>query len=331
MTTNRQTTAVGLMLCSVLGYSLLPLLVDFSGDWGSVALVTGMWTLAYACVNAGVARWLSRRDGTGVSSRQLIREIPWWAYTVAFVAAFQWVFFAWSARLTETAVTTMVFECWPVLFLLGRKKFAPGADKQPVTAGDVTFVVVAAVGLLLVVFSNASDSNASVSLWGPVVAGVALVITASELVVNIKISEVVAGRLSPHSRGGDARLKTCVSATQTAVVRAAASAPLLIVGAAQAGSVGNVSVSALAFGVGIGVVHGITRVFFQGANHVSRSDLINSISYGVPALALVWLWIFTEVAVAEPAMFIAGVAVIVGANATIHLPSLNGSQATATT
>ncbi len=316
---NRQPTAVVLMLVSVLVYSLLPLLVDVFGDWGSVALVTGMWTLSYACVNGCVARWLSRRDGTGVSFRQLIREIPWWAYMVAFVAAFQWVFFAWSARLTETAVTTMIFECWPVLFLLGRKKFAPGADKQPVTAGDVTFVVVAAVGLLLVVFSNTSDSNASVSLWGPVVAGVALVIAAGAPIVNIKTSEEVAGMLSSHSRGGDARLKTCVSALQDAVARGAASVPLLIVGAAQAGSVDNVPVSALAVGFGIGVVHGITRVFFLGANHLSRSDLINSIYYGVPVLGLMWLWALTDVTIAEPSMFFVGVTGVVAVNIAIHL------------
>ena len=328
MTTNRQTTAVGLMLCSVLGYSLLPLLVDLSGDWGSIALVVGMWTLVFGCVSGGASRWLNPHKDIGVW--RLIREIPWWAYTVMFVGTFQWVFFAWSTRLTETAITTMIFESWPVLFLLGRKKFAPGADKQPVSAGDVTLTVVAAVGLSLVVFSNTSDTTASVSLWGPVVAGVASVLLASEVVVNIKTSEVVAGRLSPHSRSAvsDAQLKTRVGVLQIAVARAAASVPLLIIGAAQAGSVDNVSVSALVFGVGLGVVNGITVVLFQGANHVSRSDLINSISYAVPVLGLLWLWVFTDITIAQPVMFIAGVAVIVGANATIHLPRLNGSQAT---
>ena len=330
-TGNRQTTAVGLMLGSVLGHSLLPLLVDLSGDRGSVALVVGMWTLVFSCGHGAAARWLGRDDGSGVSSKRLLREIPWWAYTISFVAAFQWVFFAWSARLTETAVTTMIVECWVLLFLLGRKTFAAGDGKQTVSVTGIGLAVVAVVGLGLVVFSNASDSNVSVSLWGPVLAVVALVLTSTSLVVNIKTSEVVAGRLAPYVRGGDARLKTRVSTTQTGVARAAAGVTLLVVGTVQAGSVGNVPVSALMFGVGLGVVHSPAAVFFLAANHSSRSDLVNSIFYATPVLGLLWLWVFTEVTINEPAMFIAGVAVIVGANATIHLPSLNGSQATATT
>ena len=328
MTGNRQTTAVGLMLGSVLGFSLLALFVDFSGDWGPVALVTGIWTLSYACVNGGVAHWLSRNDRNQVSSWRLIREIPCWAYTVAFVGTLQWVFFAWSARLTETAVTTMIVECWTVLFLLGRKKFAPGADKQSVSAVDVTLTIAAGVGLGLVIFSNASDLNVSVSLWGPVVAGVALVVAASDAIVNIKIGEVVADRLSPlrsHDIVRNAQLKIRVGVLQDAVARIAASVPLLIGGAFQVGRVGDISVSALTFGVGVGVIHSFAAVFFLAGNHLSHSDLINSIHYGSPVLALLWLWLFTEVTINEPAMFIAGVVVIVCANATIHLPRTNGS------
>ena len=319
---NRPTKAVALMLGSVLGYSLLPLLVDLSGEWGSVAFVTGMWTLAYTCVCGGAAHYLSRRDGSGVSARSLVREIPWWAYMVAYIGAFQWVFFVWSARLTETAVTTIIFEFWPVLFLLGRKTFAVGHGKRPVSAGEVALTVVAGIGVSLVVLSNASDSDMSVALWGPVLAVIALVIVGCGRVVNIKVSEVVALRLSSslsRSAGDDPLLKIRVGALQDAVARSAASVMLLTVGGVQAFSDGSIPVSALVFGLVLGVVHGVANLFFLGANHSSGTDLINNIYYGVPVLALVWLWAFTEVSIAEPSMFLVGVTGVVAVNMALHL------------
>ena len=57
-----QTVGVVLMLLSVLTYPLLLPLVDLSGEWGSAALATGMWSVAYTCVCAGAVHVHARRQ-----------------------------------------------------------------------------------------------------------------------------------------------------------------------------------------------------------------------------------------------------------------------------
>ena len=181
---------------------------------------------------------MGRQDGARVKVLDLLLRIPWWAYAAAFIAAFQWVFFAWSSRLTETAVTTVVFEFWPVLFLVGRRVFPPPRGKQPVTVGDVTLVVIAAVGLSLVIFSEGAASSSSASGAGVALVALALVIAAGERIVHLRSGEIVVDdlRQTKGSSGGpeaEARAKTRIGAIQNVVARGAASVVLLTIGSVQ--------------------------------------------------------------------------------------------------
>ena len=320
----QQSRAVALMLAAVLGYSLLPLLVDLSGDWGSIPLVTGTWALAHTLINAAAARRWGRQDGTGIKTVALLRRIPWWAYATAFVAAFQWVFFAWSSRLTETAVTTVIFEFWPILFLAGRRVFPAPSGKRPVTAGDVALVVIAAVGLSLVIFSDGSGES-SASIAGVALAALALVIAAGERIVHLRSGELVAGELCGSGTAGelprsDALAKTRIGAMQNVVARGAASVSLLAVGSVQVITIGDgIPFIALAAGLGLGVVHAVSGLTFTYANHLSETDTINSIYFAVPALALLWLWALTDVTVANLPLFVSGVVGVLAVNMVIHL------------
>ena len=295
-TRSTQTRAVAVMLGAVVGYSLLPLLVDFSGEWGTVALITGAWTLAHSTVNAIAVRRWGRREESAIKVLALVRRIPWWAYATAFVAAFQWVFFAWSSRLAETAVTTVIYEFWPILFLVGRRASPAARSKQPVTAGDVLLVAVAAVGLSLVIFSDGSASGAGTSAAGIALAGLALVIAAGERMVHLASGEIVVGRSRresdpPLEPAAQARAQTRVGALQNVVARGTASVILLAVGAIQlVGSDNGVPFAAIALGLGLGVLHASSGLSFTYANHLSRTDTINSLYFAVPALALLWLW-----------------------------------------
>ena len=320
-----QTRAVILMLAAVVGYSLLPVLVDFSGEWGSVALVTGAWTLSHSTVNAVAVRRWGRFDAEGPNVVGLMRRIPWWAYVTAFVAAFQWVFFAWSSRLTETAVTTVIFEFWPILFLAGRRAFPAPDGKRPVTGSDMTLVAVAAAGLSLVIFSDGSASGVSTSAGGLALAGLALIIAAGERIVHLLSGEIVIGKSRPNTElprqpTEQARAQTRVGALQNVVARGAASVVLLVVGSIQIlGSGDGISLAALALGFGLGVVHALSGLTFTFANHLSRTDTINSIYFAVPAFALLWLWALTDVTVANPALFVSGGIGVLVVNMVIHL------------
>lgn len=312
------------MLVAVLGYSLLPLMVDLSGDWGSVALVTGAWAFTHSIVNAAAAhRWRSG-DGLGVRSSVMIRRIPWWAYATAFVAAFQWVFFAWSSRLTETAITTLIFEFWPVLFLVGRRVFPAPDGKRPMTLSDAVLVGAAFIGLSLVIFGNNAGSASSASWVGAALAAMALIIAAGERIVHLRSGEIVAEALRPSERtesvsaSTDARTRTRAGALQNVVARGSASVLLLGLGAIEAAG-GGVSLAAIGIGVGLGAVHSVSGLMFTFANHLSDTDTINSIYFAVPTLALLWLWGLTEVNLSHPASFVAGGMGVLVINMVIHL------------
>ena len=136
---NSQTPALVFMLLAVLSYSLLPLLVEVAVSRGSLLAATGVWMGSDAVARLGFVgvvgakyfqpshntpgSWLRR--GGRVVNRGVgwigicLKSAPRAAVAIMFVTTFQWVFFAWSARLVEVAVTTIIYEFWPVLFLLG--------------------------------------------------------------------------------------------------------------------------------------------------------------------------------------------------------------------
>ena len=325
-----QMRSVRLMIAAVLGYSLLPLLVDFSGNWGSLALVTGTWAGIHSLVNAAAARRWHQQSSIQLGPVALWRMIPWWAHVAALAAAFQWVFFAWASRLTETAVATIIFEFWPVVFLLGGRVLPPPISKLPVRTRDVLLVGAASVGLVLVILSERSAS--STAMTGIILATVALAISVVELRVFLRSSERVAASLmaadSPAESAADiARARSLIGSLQTCTARGAAAVLLIALGLVQShGSGFGPMLSAAAAGLVLGAVHAVSGLAFTFANNLSDSDTINSFAVAVPALALLWLWLLTDVTVRNPALFVFGAIGVFGVNAVLHLRSLQHSR-----
>ena len=310
----RQRRAVAMMAAVVAAHSLLPLLVDLSGGHGSVMLVTGSWLTAYSLPAAAVA--LRQNARQPMSALQLAACVPWWTWPIAVAGAFQWVLFAWATRHSETAVATVIYEMWPIVFLAARSSRWARSRKQPASGGDVALFCVAAAGLTLVVFS--SSPTGATSWFGIALALASLTLASAGVVVFVRVGEVVADRLS---RPDDDILKTRTGALHDAATRAPIGALLLIAGFWQEsgpGSEANVS-RALIAGVVLGVLHGVSTIGFGWANHLSSTDLVNSLYFAVPVLALGWLWLFTDVTVADSAMFVAGAAGVLAANTAIHL------------
>lgn len=341
--------------------SLVPMLVDFSGAWGSVALVTGVWLSAYAVTLAALAQRVSRRGlrewrprivGTqaGPSIRRLIEarrveiygaELPLWLLAGSFCGAFQWVFFAWSARHVETAITTVVFEMWPVGFLLVRalvQRLASNeTDKHWIRATDFLFVGAAGAGFALVIFSGRDPLN--VDTHSLPVLGVLLAVVALGLATMGRVVSVTAGeKATTQTRSGEhdspsdwdvVLSKASHSTVLVAAARVLAVVVLLPIGAVEIMFGGpRPSAVALAAGVGLGVVHALGSWFFLLANHASRSDTINSLGYGIPVLAVGWLWLFTDVALPDKPLFWAGVIGVVAVNMVLHLdPEGSGADA----
>ena len=341
--------------------SLVPMLVDLSGAWGSVALVTGVWLSAYAATLAALAQRVSRRGlrewrpriagvQAGPRVRRLIEargveiygaELPLWLLAGSFCGAFQWVFFAWSSRYVETAITTVVFEMWPVGFLLVRslvqRLASSETDKRRISAMDFLFVGTAGAGFALVVFSGrdplAGDTH-SFPVLGVLLAVVALVLATTGRVVSVTAGEKATTETGDRERDapfgwGVVLAKAGRSTVLVAAARVLAVVVLLPVGAVEIMLGGpRPSAVALAAGAGLGVVHALGSWFFLLANHASRSDTINSFAYGIPVLAVGWLWVFTDVALSDQSLFWAGVIGVVAVNMVLHLdPEGSGTDA----
>ena len=353
---NSQTPALVFMLLAVLSYSLLPFLVEVAVSRGSLLMATGTWLGSTAVARLGFVgvvgakyfRPNQNQDTAGSRLRRCgqvihrgvswigvcLKTVPRAALVIMFFTTFQWAFFAWSARLVEVAVTTIIYEFWPVLFLLGRRFVVAKTDravstKRQVPLSDLFLAVVAGVGLAFVIFSEQGDTTSSYAgspLAGIGLAFIALSLTGVGAVTNITVGERndrLPKLLPSSSQKQSSRLETlskvCLSVSVSAAPRMVAATILIGAGTAQIiRGGGSLSWSGVGVGVLLGVAQGVASGTFIAANHLSRSDLINTLYYGVPIVALGWLWLFTEVTVANPTMFLLGVAIIVGTNGALQ-------------
>ena len=317
----QQARAVTFMIAGLLGYSLIPLVIDVWADFDSIAVLVGCWALIYGAIGIIAAYILQLKLDVGLPARTVLNKTPWWVYVVTFFGALQWVFFAWSSHLTETAVTTVIFESWPILVLVGRWSFKTASGKKRVTFSDITLVAVAGVGLILVILSESVSDADSLSVAGVVLAILGSVTVAASIVAVLSGGEIAAERLEALGNGGlgseeQSALRTRASALSRGTMWVAAGSGLLIF-AIFSPSVFSLQV--LAVGVFLGALHGVSSFAFTYANHLSHSDTINSLYYLVPALALGWLWTLTDVTVADPQLFVAGAVGVIAINMVIHL------------
>ena len=354
---NSQARALCSMLLAVGLYSLMPLLLDSAG-WAPVALLTGFLMVAQSVTvlalapimgaNAVPAAAQAKRLSV-LGGWRLVRAcwdtVPWLVRVAMFVASLQWVFFAWSVRLIDAAVTTVVFEFWPALFLVigplirrvwsGRSDVS-GPIKALTSPMDLVLVVLAATGLALVVASEGSASGSAPDRGGElgiILAGVALMLATLGAVVQITVGEQprlrrrAADNLKARAPGGSdwegpSELVLRVSLTGVAQVLPRLAAGLIAIIWSLLDVVGDgsgLSTAAIAAGVGIGLIWGCAEPLFWLANHLSRSDTINSLYYGVPVAALTWLWLGTDLNIENVSMFLAGVTGVVAVNMALHL------------
>lgn len=182
---------------------------------------------------------------------------------------------------------------------------------------------------MLVIFSehitggSSSRGNLSSSIIGVVLATIALLLASSGVIAGITFGEHASQRLKGligESDQSQFLAKYSTSNLAEALPRIVAGVIALGWGVAESVSNGEaLSWTAVGIGVSLGVVHGVASSTFVAANHLSRSDTINSLYYGMPVVSIVWLWSITEVEIGDIPMFISGAVGIVAANMVLHL------------
>ncbi len=361
-------SGIRLMLFALLLYSFLPLLIELSGSWASVAFITGFWMVFQALTNlittgivsSKLLRLIPATTHSSNTNQEMLRtptpstaakpmtvwtwllncmgELRLWVLLFSFLSAYRWVFFAWSARRIEIAVTTIVIEFWPIIFLIGRgiiharsESRANDANRGKARASvtDVVLMAIAAGGLMMVIFSehvtdgSSGSGTLSASITGIFLAVVALLLASTGVIAGITFGEHASQRLRGLIGDSDYShflAKYSTSNLAEALPRLVAGVLTITWGIAESSvNDGTLSWTAVGIGASLGVLHGVASSAFVAANHLSYSDTVNSLYYGMPVVSLAWLWIFAEVVVGDVTMFLAGSVGIVAVNMVMHL------------
>ena len=88
----QQARAVMFMIGGLIGYSLIPLVIDEWGDVDSIAALVGYWALTYGAIGIVAAYILGLKLHLDLSAMTVLNKTPWWVYVVTFFGALQWVF-----------------------------------------------------------------------------------------------------------------------------------------------------------------------------------------------------------------------------------------------
>ena len=315
------------MVLSGLCYSIVPLLlVTFSGEdfpffFNATYRIGG--TIGGIIVVCWVYRALSlgMQDLKTIGSHLRRKDIfivitPYFSYTA----------FAWSASLVDVAITTIMLEIWPVLFIIFTARLLEKENRfRPTSATQLTLVLLGFLGFGFVVLSqvNGLELSGGSVFWGTILAILAAFM-ASATAYNYRWAFNLKNELSSveiEGEGDNVLLFFCLMLAFTIGSFTSAIANLFL-GIAFETSGEFPSWNWLEI-LGIVVIGGILLdaggTIFNRTAHLKTSNLgINAIGYGTPVFALGWLYLFSQANVAQPDYLFIGAATIISANLVLN-------------
>lgn len=313
-----------LMLCGCLCYSWVPAAIVVAGGdiaplsfnclyrtggfLGGVALLAFLWRRGF--LRADV--WEAMRDGT--------RPVDWLMINVQF---YGFTAFAWSASYVDAAVTAMVYEMWPMLFMLmmgrvlGRMRWFSQLSPREVVQAGVCFTGVAMVVASERGLVGAIDGNVGLGVG---IAVLGMVLTATSF-WNFRWCGVVVALLEER-RGRRAGRGEWLAILVTGFTLGSGVAALVnglaadLVGEQVGSSPGWALLGLVAVAGGFVLDAGGT-VFNRWANLQARRISVNAINYAIPALGVTWLLVLSLTDVRYVWLLVVGAVVTVGANMSL--------------
>ena len=325
-----QAGAVGFMFLAALCYSLVPLLLLVSG--GTVVPFLFNFFYRGGGVVGGVSCLLLFSRGMlfdpGVL-RLVVSRLARWDLPLLLVPYLAYTFFSWSASLVPVAVTTVVFEVWPVLFVLVTERMVRREGRYLRSTPVVVLpVVLGFAGVCLVVVSGAGPGGLGSpgSLLGVGLAGLASVCAVLGG-YNLRWALVLAVRLRPS--GEERRLAEFFCLMVLFTVGSLFSCLVNLVGELVVPGVVGLGKGLLLLGpvaVVLAVLGGCLLdsggTVFQRKGVLRAAHLgVASIAYSTPLFSLGWLWVVVGLAVAWPWALLAGAVLVVVSNLLAGLGS----------
>ena len=352
-----QTLALPVMMAAVLGFSFAPLAIVVGGGEDSPFLVNLLWRVGlaagYFVYLAGFCRSLIRSPDfwSAVAARALMlrhgynwRRISYLAIVLAVIGNFDSALFGLSTKFTDVSVIAVLFETWPIFYILitvrilNARALGYVGEEDDVDGTNTwhslfILVLIAFAGLVFVFGSQGEyegiGSVGNLFAWGRVPA-VATVLCAALLGSfpafsfrwGIDLGREISHIFPEESDNGSLRLCCITVATMMANL---ISMPF---------SIGIGIISGESLGLYLARYHGVIWVLILGgilayavptilwrlANLMSpRNPGVNALAFLIPVFSVAWLVMFWEdVNVERWDFFVMGTAAIITANLIIN-------------
>lgn len=319
----RNRTAVGYMLLTVVLGSLIPTLFVWGNAQTNPFLFNASWRfgVAIGCLGFLVAFHTSLIFDKKVMGI-IARRVPNWAMLFAVIGSLDYTMFTWSIRFIDVSISAVLIEIWPIflIFLVARLL---GERYKKITIGMVGLSFLCFIGVAFVVNSQfgtgISENNTSsamlvigtvLALGGAIAAALTAFIFKWGAIVGKEVSNVLD------------KNKAIISLELFCVVIAHFIGSLISIPLnGLAGFVSSESTTLASLGIGIlgGIfVQSSASILLRKANLVTHNLGVNAMIYMAPIMALLWLFLASQVNVARIDFLLIGAGAIITANLLIN-------------
>ena len=319
--------AVGYMLLGVVAFSLVPLMVHLGGGAGYPLLMNAGLRVGICLYSVALLTSVRRYRVIFLDPRVLgaaLRGLPSWSSLFILLNQFEYAAFALASRDLDIAVVTVLFEAWPVAFIMLVSVVLRGRYRR---VGWLTLLLVCVSlgGVVLVVASQrgclvCGGEASGLELLRGLGFAVTSLVFASFGVFYFRWVSDCANRVAGESGRDDLEVVLSLESFMlVSVVSVPAGLGLgLLLGEPLA--LGGALWSTLAFGaVGFCAI-----LFWRKANLVTGDSAVNALCYLIPLVALLWLTPIGASDVARLDLLLVGGVLVVLANVALYFESRLG-------
>ena len=329
------------MCLSVLGYSLLPLLIVTVGGAVSPFLLGGSQAVGHV---VGGLVFLYGRYPRSMRNRTVRgtvrRNVRSSAVLFSALAPFTFAFLAWSAAYLDATIATVLWGSWPILVVLFLARFDRASEspdrrrRGTVTVSLVLLMLLGLVGLGFAVMSQtATDSAAGLAglTDGLSVVGVVIALGSAWLasltawhfrwadsLVEQTDKDTLAEMTPTRFPLGDNRHEgSLLFVVVCLVIGNMIAAPIMLTAAFLSGEQAGWLVVLGGFAVGL-AVRTPAAVWWRMSNLVTRDYGVNAINFLEPLLALLWLGLLWDTRIENTDFLVIGVTAVMASNILIN-------------
>ena len=312
------------MLVGVLASSATPLVISLADGSNNPFLFNFIWK---AGGSVGLLGFLVFRYRTILLDHdfraRLVGIISWPILIIIMVGESDILIFSWALRYIDVSVATILYQTWPALLILSMLfLFRSTTRYSSTTMALVVPVILAIVGFILVTVSQVSDTgltesrSAALQTLGLCLALVSALAVSAEVAATVRFGSRIRSGSDMGTRYApdDVELFGTIAVT---LVGKTILLPFFGLAAASAGEAVDAQTMLVVLIASI-VISTAAGVLLRKSNLMTSNLGINVLGYVTPVLALILLFIFSQVGAIRTDYLIMGSAAIIAANILIN-------------